>query len=950
MLLAALATLSVSARGAGVQSPEDGQPLDSAVLHGRLGNGLTYYVRHSADPPERAHLWLVVGVGSMLERQHERGLAHFVEHMAFRGTTGFPGDHADELLASIGGAAGGLTALAETSFRIDIPTEQPEAVGRAVAILSEWAYAISFDPAAMDLERNVVLDEWHLKQGADRRRSDQLQAFIVGSPDVSRFDPLGLPEVIESATPEALRYFFRRWYRPHRMAVIVVGDVGPKATVEQIRRYFTTPPEGHSSYPQAAGSPEQVTPFRRPSEEWASGPRVSVRADGQLRETTVWVIANQATEQLQGVAAVRHQVATLMFTQMMNLRLTKRRGLEPAPYRHAAAEAVEPVPGVSVIYLVARVPGDGVLRGVDALLVEMQRVLRYGFTESEFEHQRRILLHAARRASRQIQQRRSDTLADAYALHFLTGEWTAGIEQWPQVMQEMSLQEVTALAEPWRDPANTLVLVSGPELEPSEADLEQTLLNRLEGAATLEAARPESLPGGSELQTVDDLTTDRPLLAVLPEPGGIVTETALREIDAVRWTLSNGVVVIAKQTDFDPDEVVLAASSPGGRSLVEDDDVLAATVAAEVMRDSGAGPNDRGALEALLDGKVVTLEPYIADLFEGFVGASSPDDLETLFELISLYAGTRRVDPAVAAAAVATLREEVESRPRDSTALLGTAIQGALRQGHPRARPSTLQLVEEISVDQLQAIYADRFQDFGDFTFVVVGAFDWDRLRSLASRHLAALPATGRDEQWRDHRIDPPAGVVDMRIPGSPGERSFTAVVFAGELQRINIELVPLSVFAAILNAELNRRFRTDLGVYAVLTAVNTRRLPDPEYELAITFQHLPERADELLEEVFLTIEELVSLLYSGQVLGYVERVKETMLAHQEEQARSNLFWTKSILEAVKSGSSFQAILDSLTQMEELTGRRMAAAGQRYLTRDRYVRIVLTPEAADQER
>ncbi|MDE0026054.1 MAG: insulinase family protein [Spirochaetaceae bacterium] len=938
MLLAALATLSVSARGAGVQSPEDGQPLDSEVLHGRLGNGLTYYVRHTADPPERAHLRLVVGVGSILERQHERGLSHFVEHMAFRGTTGFPGDHADELLASIGGAAGGLTALAETSFRIDIPTEQPEAVGRAVAILSEWAYAISFDPAAVDLERNVVLDEWHLKQGADRRRSDQLQAFIVGSPDVSRFDPLGLPEVIESATPEALRYFFRRWYRPHRMAVIVVGDVDPKATVEQIRHFFTTPPEGQSSYPQAAGSPEQVTPFRRPSEEWVSGPRVSVRADAQLRETTVWVIANQATEQLQGVAAVRHQVATLMFTQMMNFRLTKRRGVEPAPYRYAAAEAVEPVPGVSVIYLVAGVPGDGVVPGTDALLVEMQRVLRYGFTEAEFEHQRRMLLHAAKRASREIQQRRSDTLANAYALHFFTGEWIAGIEQWPRVLQEMSLQEVTALAEPWRDPANTVVLVSGPELGLSDPDLEQTLLNKLEGAATLEASRPESLPGGG------------PLLVDLPEPGRIVAETALKEIDAVRWTLSNGVLVIAKQTDFDPDEVVLAASSPGGRSLVEDDDVLAATVAAEVIRDSGAGRYDQAALNALLAGKVVALEPYIGDLFEGFIGSSSPDDLETLFELISLYAGTRRVDPAVAAAAVATLREEVESRPRDSTALLGTAIQSALSQGHLRARPSTLQHVEEISVDQLQAIYADRFQDFGDFTFVVVGAFDWDWLRSLASRHLAALPATGRDEQWRDHRIDPPAGVVDMRVPGSPGERSFTAVVFAGELQRIDIELVPLSVFAAILTAELNHRFRTDLGVYEVLTAANTRRLPDPEYELAITFQHLPERADELLEEVFLTIEELVSLLYSGQVLGNVEQVKETMLAHQEEQARSNLFWTESILEAVTSGSSFQAILDSITQMEELTGRRMAAAGQRYLTRDRYMRIVLTPEAADQER
>ncbi len=938
LLFAALATLAVSARGAGAQSPEDGQPLDSAVLHGRLGNGLTYYVRHSDDPPERAHLRLVVGVGSMLEREHERGLAHFVEHMAFRGTTGFPDDHADELLASMGGVAVGITALGETTFTIEVPTGQTEAARNAVAILSEWAYAVNFDPGAVHLERAVVLSEWHLKQNAERLRGDHLQAFLVGGSDVSLFNPLGLLEVIESATPETLRDFFRRWYRPHRMAVIVVGDVDSAATVEQIRQHFTTPPEAQSSYPQAAGSPDQVTPFRRPSAKWVSGPRVRVHTDARLRGTTVSVITNRATKQLQGGTAIRHQAATLMLTQMMNSRLEKRRVVEPMPYRYADAEVVEPVPGVPAISLVAGVSGDGVVRGVDALLEEMQRVLRYGFTEAEFEHQQRTLLRATKRASREVERRRNGFLADAYALHFLTGEWVAGIEQWPRTLREMSLQDVNEAVEPWRDPANTVVLVSGPELGPSATDLEQALLNKLERAATLDVARPESGTG------------DGPLLADLPPPGRIVAETALDEIGAVRWTLSNGVIVIAKQTNFDRDEVVVSASSPGGWSLVEDDDLLAATVAAEVIRDSGAGPHDQAALQALLAGRVVSLEPYIGEVFEGFVGVSSPDDLETLFELITLYGGTRRVDPAVVATVVATLREEVESRPQDSIALLGTAIRSALSQGHPRKRPSTLQQVEEIGVEQVRAIYTDRFQDFGDFTFVIVGAFDWDRLRALAGRHLAALPATGRDEQWRDHGIDPPAGVVDVQVPGVPGERSVTAVVFAGELQRIDIELLPLTVFTEILNAELSHRFRTHLGGYMVVTAVTTQRLPDPEYELAIIYQHEPERADELLEEVFLTIEELVSLLYSGQALGYVEQVKETLLADHEEQARGNPFWAESILEAVQHGSSFQAIPDSTRQLENLSGRRMAAAGQRYLSRDRYVRIVLTPEAADSRR
>ena len=273
----------------------------------------------------------------------------------------------------------------------------------------------------------------------------------------------------------------------------------------------------------------------------------------------------------------------------------------------------------------------------------------------------------------------------------------------------------------------------------------------------------------------------------------------IESIDAVKWTLSNGITVIAKQTDFKNDEVIFGAFSPGGHSLVDDADHVSALYAATLISGSGVGPHDNVTVDKLLAGKRVSVSPYISELFEGFNGRTSPEDMETLFQLINLYATAPRLDPVYFSNYETSLRSVAGTRADQPDAVFSDALNTVLSQKHFRRRPLTLELLDELSLERAEAVYADRFADLGDATFVFVGAFDWDTLRSLTETYLASLPTTGRVEQWRDVGVDPPPGLEEHVVRSGIEPRSRTAVLFAGDMEWSRQEALTLTVVAEML-------------------------------------------------------------------------------------------------------------------------------------------------------
>ena len=358
------------------------------------------------------------------------------------------------------------------------------------------------------------------------------------------------------------------------------------------------------------------------------------------------------------------------------------------------------------------------------------------------------------------------------------------------------------------------------------------------------------------------------------------------------------------------------------------------------MTEAASVRHDSVALDKLLTGKRVSVSPFIGELFEGFRGSASPEDMETLFQLITLYATEPRLDPIYYARYEEQLRSVAEINAAQPDSVLIDTARAVLRQNHFRARPLTVELLEELSMERAEAVYAARFADLSDAIFVFVGAFDWDNLRSLSATYLASLPTTGRAEEWMDHDIDPPMGVEDHVVRSGIEPRSNTVLVFAGDMEWSRGEALALNVAGEMLGTRLREVVREQLGgTYSIWVNASASTLPDTEYLVQVIFGSDPTRVEELFEEVM----DEVDWLREGGEQKYLDTVKEQLRTSRQEQLRDNGFWLGQIRAAAQRGESFTEIVGFDEMLEALTLEDVAAAAERYFTPDRYVRVVLFP-------
>ena len=954
LLVLGLAAAAAPAQPAGLAAGAE-LPFDPAVRRGTLSNGLVYYVRRNAEPLNRAQLRLAIRVGSILEQEAQRGFAHFVEHMAFNGTARFAKQEIIDYLESLGSGFGpdlnAYTSFDETVYQLEIPTADEQVIETAFEILSDWAYAMTFEPEEVVQERDVIMEEWRSGRGASARIRDRQLPVLFGDSRYSERLPIGLPEVIAGATPEGLRQFADAWYRPELMAVVAVGDFDAARIEEAIHRHFAPPPQGAAEYARArrAGPPVERPQFEIPDHLEA---RVSVVTDPEASGASFTLYRKLPAATGQDLAAYRRLVVDGLYGAMINQRLFERREVADPPYIGASAGRGALAGESAVLVAGARVSEDGVARGLDVVLEELRRAQLHGFTDTELARAKANQMSGIESAYQERDQRPSGRLAAEYLRHFLEGEMVPGLEVEYRLVGELLPQigtaEVDAVADLWAEPGNVVLLVSGPAgISAAAAEAAGVDPGATEAAnAALEAALREQLAGAATraVAPYEDLTGDAPLLARMPEPGAITAERRLEAIDAVEWTLSNGVTVIAKQTDFRNDEVLMAALSPGGDSLVPDEDYLAAFTAAMIATGSGAGVHDQVALDKLLAGKNVSVAPAIGELYEGLNGQASPRDLETLFQLVTLYATAPRFDSTYFASFRSRLRSQIENRDASPQAVFRDRLRSVMAQDHFRARPLTEELLEELSLERSRAVYEERFADFGDFTFIFTGAFDWEELRALSEAYLAALPATGRRERWRDVGIDPPPGVVDETVRRGLEPLSTTFLVFAGEMEWSRSESLTLVLLGDILEIRLRESIREELGgTYSYGAGGGGQAQPDPEYEVWVAFDSDPERAGELLDAVFAEVE----WLQAGGEQSYLDTAKELLRSGREEQVRTNHFWLNQIRAVVETGEEFSVINRFEQRLDAVTLDDVAAAARRYLRADRYARVILLPEGEE---
>lgn len=917
---------TAAARTAPASAP---MPRDPAVLTGRLANGLTWYVRGNERPANRAVLRLVVNAGSVLEDDDQRGLAHFLEHMAFNGTTSFEKQELVNYLERIGMRFGAdinaYTGFDETVYMLEVPTDSAGMLETGLQILEEWAHEITLDSLEIEKERGVVLEEWRLGRGAASRVQDeQFPVLFRGSRYAERL-PIGEPEVLESFGHDALRRFYEDWYRPDLMAVIAVGDFDPQAVAAAIADRFGR----IEARPEAPPRPEFDVPIHAET-------LVSSVSDPELQVEQVSVVWKLPLQPEGTHEDYRRSMVERTYNSMLNFRFYEiTRESENPPFLYAGSGKGRLVRGSEVYELQAAVAEGGTASGLERLLVEAERVERYGFTPAELERQKADMLRGYERAWEERDNTESSTYAAEYARAFLQGESFPGISYEyalaKRYVPAIELDEVNRLGRDWISDSSRVLLASTPEKPGRSAPSEEELLAVFEAAAAAAA----------EVSPWDDAGIDRPFLDELPAGGEIVSERRHESVDVTEWQLSNGVRVLAKPTDFKADQVLFTASSPGGTSLAADDEYLSAAWASSIVGASGAGELSAVEIQKQLAGKAVSVSPFIGETEEGFSGSASPRDLETLFQLITLYGTRPRRDETAFRSLMTRVETAIHNRGTSPEAVWSDTLGVVLAQGHPRRQPPSPERLAQVDLDEALAFYKDRFADFGDFTFTFVGAFELDDLRPLVERYLGSLPATDRDETWRDVGVRPPPGVERRTVRMGSEPKALTAIVFTGPFDYGRENRLLLASTADVLDIMLREVLREELGgTYGASVNASTSRIPNPRYGVQISYGAEPGRLDELTAETFSVIDSLSTYGASEENLA---KVRETRRRSRETDLEDNGFWLSAISGYDRDGEPLELILELDPLLDELSSRRIGDAARQWLDPERYVQVSLLP-------
>ncbi|MCH9648274.1 MAG: insulinase family protein [Deltaproteobacteria bacterium] len=902
-------------------------PTDPAVTVGKLANGLTYYLRANSQPENRAELQLVVNAGSLLEEEDQRGLAHFVEHMAFNGTENFEKDELIQYVQSIGMRFGAdlnaFTTFDETVYTLTVPTEDPQVLETGMQILADWAHGISFEGEEIDKERGVILEERRLRLGAGTRLLDlQLPVLFQGSRYAERI-PIGTEEVLENAPYEALRRFYRTWYRPDLMAVVAVGDFEVDAMLSLVETHL-----GDFRGPDLA--PERAA-FPVPDHSQAL---FSIETDPEATETEVAVYTKLPKASTGSAEDYRRSILEVLYHSMFNGRLGEISLQPDPPFLYAGSSGGSFVRSRDVYSLSAAVREGEVDRGLEALLTETRRVEIHGFTETELERTKTDLLRSYEQAALEKDKSHSAGLAAEYRRNFLNQEPIPGIDREVAMVREflpgVQLEEMNRLADDWITEENRVVLVTGPEKADSSLPDEQQLTQVFQAVKA------------KELEPYIDRTRETPLLAQPPAPGVVVEEKELADIGVLEWRLANGVKVLLKPTDFKNDQVLISGFSPGGHSLVTDQDSTSATFATTLLTEGGLGDFDQVELEKALTGKVARVAPSIDELEEGVAGGGSPQDLETVLQLIYLYFTAPRADEVAAQSFLNRMRPFVENRSASPGAVFQDEIAVALSQGHPRRRPLSEETLEEVDLQKALAIYRDRFADASDFTFVVVGNFVPSAIRPLVETYLGGLPAIGREESWRDIGVRAPSGLTRVEVRKGLEPKSQVVLIFDQDATWTRQQHQTMATLMDVLQERLREEMREEQGsVYGVSVSGSIIREPWQHARVSISFGCSPDRVETLIATV---LQEIRRIQEEGPDETYLTKAQEAQLRQRETLVRENAFWVAILSAYTKHGDDYRLIpeFEALVNSVDAEGVRQAARA--YLDTDSYLRAVLWPE------
>jgi zinc protease len=909
-------------------NPQDVIPFDAVVRRGTLANGLTYFVRRNARPEKRVSLRLAVKAGSLHEADDQLGLAHFLEHMAFNGSTNFkPGElvsYFESTGARLGPHVNAYTSFDETVYMLELPTDNAEVVSRGFTALADFAGGLTLDPEQIDKERGVVIEEWRGRLGAGQRIQDkQLPLMFYGSRYAERL-PIGKPEILRTAPAARFRAFYDMWYRPERMAIVAVGDIDAAEVEQIISKAFG---------PLAARAPAGTAPNGQVPLH--SELLVNVATDPELTASSVRLVTKQPAERQDRVGDYRRNLVERLFSDMLNERFNELARKPDAKFLGAGGGGGQLAPTVHTFSLNARVPDGGLIDGLNVLEIEARRVREHGFSQSELDRNKRDMAAYYEQAYNERDKSESGGFADEYVRHFLEGEPAPGIEYERRLVQSVlpgiTLQEVTALARARLSSESRVVLAVQPE-KPSLPPPTESELRAAMAAADKVAVTPWS-----------DTTTTRALVEKVPEPARVESRRELANLGVTIVRFANGVEAWLKPTDFKNDQVVFTMYSLGGASLAGRADFVEASLATTYVGFSGAGGLKALDLQRMLAGKLASASPFISASTHGINGSAAPADLETALQLLYQFVVAPGDDPEAFALMKRQLEASIANRGRSPAQVFGERLGQINSSNHYTSEPLTADDIASLDRAAMLSYYRARFANAADFTFFMVGTFELDAAIPLLARYVGGLPSKGKKTaEFKDLGVRFPEMMITERVEKGREPQSRTVVSFYADPSPDPIEQERVGAATLVLETALRDTLREELGQTYTVSVGLAQALPQRgDGHVQVSFGAAPENIKGMTDRV---IQEVRRMQEKGPSEDLTSRAKESARRSYETALRQNSYWMQRLRTVHMLGRDPGEILTRLERINSVTPAVVQQAFRQYFPLDRYTVVTLLPE------
>lgn len=885
--LALLALMLIGNLGMVAQAQSMEIPMDPNVRVGKLSNGLTYYIRHNKLPENRVDFYIAQKVGSIQENPDQAGLAHFLEHMCFNGTTHFPGDSLKKYLESIGVKFGenlnAYTSIDETVYNIsNVPANRAGAVDSCLLILHDWSNDLLLEGKEIDKERGVITEEWRSRMNASQRYIERFLPIAFKGTKYANCLPIGNMDIIQNFKYQTLRDYYEKWYRPDLQGLVIVGDINVDEIEGKIQEMFKdipAQPDGAERiyYPV----PDNSTP-------------ISFVFKDKEQTNVVFQIYNKydpfPTQYKNNIAYLQVNFAVNMITTMLNNRLSELAEEANPPFVYAAvydsdfivAKTKRAFAGVAVC------KEDNIEGGIETLLMEIERAREHGFTATEFERAKADYLSRLETTYNERANTKNESYVNEYVRHFLDNEPTPGIEYEFNVMNaivpQVQVTHINQMIPEILKENNKVISLFAPDKKelklPTEAELTKILVN----------------VGKSDIQPYEDNVSNEPLISEDLPGGKVVSSKKDSRFDTDEYMLSNGARIILKKTDFKADQILFKAISKGGTSLYGDDEYYNYSYINQVATVGGLGNFSTIELSKALAGKVASVSGQVGGLTESVVGNSTPKDFETLMQLTYLTFTAPRKDIDSYKSFLVRQKAVLENKDSNPFTALRDSLTVMTYGNHPRAKTAKVEDLEKINYDRVLEMYKERFANAADFTFVFVGNVDAERDLPLIEKYIGSLPSSTTKENFIDHKMYIQKGHLENVFERKQENPKATNVVtVSGKLKYDIKNNILLDVLSEVLTMEYTEKVREEEGgTYGVSVYGSISKDPKEEAVLQIFFETDPAKRDKLMKIIYAELDQVAKV---GPNQDFLNKVIENKLKKLTELYKENGFWLGSIIE-----------------------------------------------------